>query len=606
MAGRMPELSCKDGEGAHAVAAYAERSMQPSTDPTSGTVLQGVAGAPGLACGPLYRWAREPLRLVRQEGQDPAAERARLEGAVAQACAQIEQLERQVAAGGHAAEAGVFGAHLQLVRDRALHRQAGAALEAGSNAEAAWSDAVEAYAGRLAALPDPAFALRAADLRDVGERVLRILLGLPAAPAAPAQPSVIVARDLTPSETVSLDPATILAFCTAEGGPTSHTAILAKALGLPAVVALGEAVLAIPPGTALWVDGARGQVTIAPDPAAQAALAEAGTSAADLARTELAAAQGPAVTRDGRAVAVAANVGGVEDARAAVARGAEGVGLFRTEFLFLNRAAGPGEDEQASLYGQVLAVMGRRPVIIRTLDAGGDKELPYLGRPPEANPFLGVRAIRLCLAQPDLFRCQLRALLRAGAGRDLGIMFPMVATLDELRRARALVDQARRELRERGCAQCERPRVGIMVEIPAAALTADLLAREADFFSIGTNDLTQYALAADRTNPRLAHLNDPCHPAVLRLVAATVQGAKAAGIPVGVCGEMAGDPEALPLLVGLGIDELSMSPALIPRAKALVRRISAERCKELSTAALDLDSAAAVRRLVRNGLEGLA
>ncbi len=577
--------------------------MQPSTDPTNGTVLQGVAGAPGLACGPAFRWTREPLRLVRREGQDPAAERARLERAVAEACAQIQELERQVAAAGHAAEAGVFGAHLQLVRDRALHRQAGAALAAGINAEAAWSDAVEAYAGRLAALPDPAFALRAADLRDVGERVLRSLLGLPAALEAPAEPAVIVARDLTPSETVSLDPARILAFCTAEGGPTSHTAILAKALGLPAVVALGEAVLAIAPGTALWVDGAKGQVTIAPDPAAQAALAEVGAQAAVLARAELATAQGPAVTVDGRTVAMYANVGGAEDARAALARGAEGVGLFRTEFLFLQRASGPGEDEQAALYGQVLAVMGQRPVIIRTLDAGGDKELPYLAQPPEANPFLGGRAIRLCLAQPDLFRGQLRALLRAGAGRDLGIMFPMIATLDELGQARNLLDQARRELRERGCAQCERPRVGIMVEIPAAALTADLLAREVDFFSIGTNDLTQYTLAADRTNPRVAYLNDPCHPAVLRLVARTVQGAKAAGIPVGVCGEMAGDPEALPLLVGLGIDELSMSPALIPHAKALVRRISAGPAEALARAALDLDSAAAVRRLVRNGLE---
>jgi phosphoenolpyruvate-protein phosphotransferase len=316
----------------------------------------------------------------------------------------------------------------------------------------------------------------------------------------------------------------------------------------------------------------------------------------------LAAAPGPAVTLDGRAVTVAANVGGVEDARTALARGAEGVGLFRTEFLFLQRTAGPAEDEQAALYGQVLAVMNQHPVIIRTLDTGGDKELPYLAQPPEANPFLGGRAIRLCLSQPDLFRAQLRALLRAGAGHDLGIMFPMIATLDELRRAREQLDQARRELQERGCTQCERPRVGIMVEIPAAALTADLLAREVDFFSIGTNDLTQYTLAADRTNPRVAYLNDPCHPAVLRLVARTVQGAKAAGIPVGVCGEMAGDPEALPLLVGLGIDELSMSPALIPRAKALVRRISAGWAEALARAALDLDSAAAVRRLVRDGL----
>jgi len=576
--------------------------MPTEREPSSGAVLQGVAAAPGLASGPVFLWSREPLRLFRREGQDPSAERARLEHAVEAACAQIRALGEQMASRGHGAEAEVFSAHVQVARDRSLHRQTDAALATGVNAEAAWSAAVDAYARRLEALADPVLALRAVDLRDVGDRVLRILMDVPPPVTALAQPSVIIARDLTPSETASLDPDRVLGFCTAEGGPTSHTGILAKALGLPAVVGLGEAVLAIPPGTPVWVDGGKGQVTIAPDPSVRAALAEAAARASAMAHRELAAAQGPAVTLDGRTLLVAANVGGVEDARAALAHGAEGVGLFRTEFLFLNRAAAPEEDEQAELYRQVLEVMDPRPVIIRTLDAGGDKELPYLDMAAEANPFLGGRAIRLCLAQPELFLRQLRALLRAGTGHDLGIMFPMIATLDELRSARELLVQASRQLRERGCAQCERPRVGIMVEIPAAALMADRLAREVDFFSIGTNDLTQYTLAADRTNPKVAYLNDPCHPA-LRLVDRTARAARDSDIPVGVCGEMAGDPEAVTLLVGLGIDELSMSPALIPHAKSLVRSLALDRAVALAQEALDQESAQEVRRVVRQALK---
>lgn len=526
-------------------------------------------------------------------------ERARLDQAVQTAIVQIRALSEQMAAEGHAAEAEVFGAHIQLVQDKGLLRKVTAGLASGMNVEAVWSETVEAYARQLEALPDPTFRLRAADLRDVGERVLRILLNAPIETTALDHPSVIIARDLTPSETVSMDKRFVLAFCTAEGGPTSHTAILAKALRLPAVVNLGAGLLEIPTDTLLLVDGAQGVVTIAPDENAQAAFAARIAQASSQSQNELAAAHTPAVTRDGKRFEIVANVGGQDDARTALEYGAEGVGLFRTEFVFLKRSSSPSEEEQYAAYKGVLEVMEQRPVVIRTLDAGGDKELTYLNLPPEANPFLGGRAIRLCLAEPELFKQQLRALLRAGVGHDLRIMFPMIATVEELRNAKALLAEAKQEVRASGGALPEKLQVGIMVEIPSAAIMADRLAHEVDFFSIGTNDLTQYSLAADRTNPKVAHLNDHCHPAVLRLIAQTERAAHEAGIWLGVCGEMASDPEAIPLLIGLGIDELSMSPGLIPHAKSLIRRLTLSQAAALVKSALEQGTAAEVRQVVR-------
>ena len=575
------------------------KSMKPMLDSTSGNVLQGISGAPGLASGPAFLWKKQALNIPKRDGQDPVAERVRLVQAVQTACAQIRELAEQMSAGGHTAEAEVFGAHIQLAQDKGLHRRVETALASGVNAETAWHQTVEASAKQLEAMPDATFALRAADLRDVGERVLRILLNLAIETAALTRPSVILAQDLTPSETVSLKKEYVLAFCTAEGGPTSHTAILAKALRLPSVVSLGESLLQIPAGTLLLVDGSAGRITIAPDDATQAAFAATSAEASVESQSELAAAHSPATTRDGKTFEIVANVGGAEDARTALEYGAEGIGLFRTEFVFLERTASPSEDEQSASYGAVLELMGQRPVVIRTLDAGGDKELSYLNLPAEANPFLGGRAIRLCLARPDLFKQQLRALLRAGAGHNLRIMFPMIATLQELRQAKVLLNEARQEVLARGFSIPERMQVGMMVEIPSTAILADRFGSEVDFFSIGTNDLTQYAMAADRTNPKVAYLNDPCHPAVLRLITQTARAAHDAGIWVGVCGEMAGDPDAIPLLAGIGIDELSMAPGLIPHAKCLIRRLTFSQAEVLARSALVQDSAAEVRQLVR-------
>lgn len=431
-------------------------------------------------------------------------------------------------------------------------------------------------------------------IRDVARRCLRILLGKPQPDVSLNQPSILVARDLTPSDTVLLDKSRLLGFCTAEGGPTSHTAILAKALGIPAVVGAGEAVLSIANGDRLILDAHHGVVVIAPDEETLRRFERAQHAERDRAAQERAHAAEPAATRDGRQVEVVANVGSLDDARHAVALGAEGIGLLRTEFLYLDRQTAPDEEEQYRAYKAIFDVMGTRPVVIRTLDVGGDKELPYIDLGQEENPFLGWRAIRMCLDTPEFFKTQLRAILRAAVGHDIRIMFPMIATVKEVQQARALLEEAREELRQKGLPLGERIQVGIMVEIPSAALMADALAKVVDFFSIGTNDLTQYTLAVERTNKRVAHLSNALDPAVLRLIARVIEEGHKAGLWVGMCGELAGDARAIPLLLGLGLDEFSMAPALIPHAKALIRACDVETCRQLAQTALTLPGYAEV------------
>jgi phosphoenolpyruvate-protein phosphotransferase len=564
--------------------------------------FQGVSGAPGMVSGPAYLWQKRKSSIPRLNEQDPEVETIRIQDAVQMARSQIQELSKQLEAGKHPEEAAIFVAHAMLVEDKTLHRRVRQFLSCGLNAEAAWMDAVEAFASQLEGLDNQTLRLRAADLRDIGQRVLRILLNESTASITIDHPSVIIAQDLTPSETVTMNKNVVLAFCTADGGPTSHTAILAKALGIPAVVGLGMDILDIEAGNTVLVNGNIGQVIVSPDDETITAFTQKTEQASAKFQTEFAQAMSPAITIDGKQFEIVANIGSVEDAKNALYFGAEGVGLFRTEFLFLNRTSIPDEDEQYRSYRAVLDVMGKRPVVVRTLDAGGDKELTCLAQGQEANPFLGCRAIRLCLSQPELFKQQLRALLQAGEGHDLRIMFPMVATLSEIRQAKALLAEARQELLSRGLPTVEGWQVGIMVEIPSAAILASQFASEVDFFSIGTNDLTQYTLAADRTNPKVAHLNDHCHPAVIHLIEQTVCAAHKVGIWVGVCGEMAGDEEAIPILVGLGIDELSMSPALIPRAKSLIRRLSVKQTEALVRSVLYCDSAEAVRHIVRQSL----
>ena len=409
---------------------------------------------------------------------------------------------------------------------------------------------------------------------------------------------IVVAPDLAPSEVAALGGSSVAGIALAAGGPTSHAAILARALGLPAVAGAGDALLAVPDGTSLVLDGDAGTVTVAPPPEAVAAIErrrERQTRDAAAARQE---AVGPAVTLDGGAVRVEANISGPEDVPAALAAGADGVGLLRTEFLFLSAAAMPGEDEQAAAYAAVADALGGRPLTVRTLDAGADKPLPYLALPLEANPFLGVRGLRLGLARPEQLRCQLRAVLRVAASHDVRVMFPMVATVDELRRARGLLDEARASLLDDGFAVPSRLEVGVMLEVPSAALLAEKMAPLVDFFSVGTNDLTQYTLAAERGNAGVAGLADPLHPAVLQLIRRTALAAAAEGRRLAVCGEVAGDRLAVPLLLGLGATELSMNAVAIPAAKQAVRLTDAVRATDLAEEALSQESAADVRRLL--------
>jgi phosphocarrier protein FPr len=410
-----------------------------------------------------------------------------------------------------------------------------------------------------------------------------------------------LAADLKPSDTARLDPAKVLGICTELGGATSHSAILARALGIPAIVGLGAALEAIPDGQTIAIDGRQGRLWLQPDNEQLAKLqASRAEWLADQQRAKEASA-GTAVTQDGHRIEVAANIGGPHDAPIALEFGAEGVGLFRTEFLFLDRETAPTEEEQLAAYRQVAETMAGKPLIIRTLDVGGDKPLPYIDLGEEDNPFLGWRGIRFCLDQPGIFKPQLRAILRASSGHNIKLMFPMIGALDEVVTAKKLLDVVREELMAEGLPFDEDMEVGIMIEVPSAVAIADQLAAEVDFFSIGTNDLTQYVMAADRGNAKVSGLANALQPAVLRMVQMTVQAAHAVGIWVGMCGELAGNPLATPVLVGLGLDELSMNAPAIPNVKEAIRGLTLDKAREIATNVLQCNSAELVANYLSSG-----
>lgn len=564
--------------------------------------LPGIAVAPGVAVGPAYLYQAQAVEVARRTVTDSTGEVQRLHAALAATRKEIEALRAQAVKQVGSYEAAIFDAHLLFLEDPALV-EATAARIAGEhlNAEAAWQAEVEVQVAAFKALEDPYLQTRAADVASVGEQVLRQLAGVaPVHMPTMKVPGILLANDLMPSDTIQLDTAKVLGIATALGGATSHTAILARALGIPAVAGLGPAVMRVEAGALVAVDGDAGLLAVAPT-AEQAAEYRARREAW-LARQAAAqaAGQAPAVTRDGKRVEVVANIRGLVDARRALEYGAEGVGLLRTEFLYLDRQTAPTEEEQYALYRAIAEVFERRPLVIRTLDIGGDKPLPYLDVPVEQNPFLGWRGIRLCLDRPEILKTQVRAILRASPGHGVKIMAPMVATVEEARALRQLVREVQADLKRAGLPFDESVEVGIMVEVPSAAVIADQLSREVDFFSIGTNDLSQYTLAADRTNPQVAKLADPLHPAVLRLIQQVITAAHQAGIWVGLCGELAGMPPAIPILLGLGLDEFSMNPPAIPIAKEVIRQWTLTRAREIASHALKLDSAAAVRAYVEN------
>lgn len=594
-----PQVSAAGADGAGAQA-------PPGSPP--GT-LAGIASSPGVTIGalrPLGVATAEPPPIAEEPSGTPEQEWTALAAARAGVQAEIGERRERLAAQVGEEEAEILDALALALDDEALLDPARAAIfEQRRSAARAWADAVEAIAARYRALDDAYQRERAGDVADVGRRVLAALAdasgaagtaGPPGRSEPAAEGGILVARELTPLDAAGLDRDAVAGIATAEGGPTSHGAILARALGVPAVVGLGEALLELPAGTPAVLDGDRGLLVPSPAPDVEREYAERRAREAALAEQARAAAHEPAATRDGVGVEVAANAGDAGDAAEAAAVGADGVGLLRTEFAFLDRDGAPSEDEQAAIYGAAAAALDGRPLVIRTLDAGADKPLPYLGMPPEQNPFLGVRGVRLGLARPQLLATQLRAIVRTAAEHEnVKVMFPMIATIDELRSGRRMLDEA--------CAAVGEPlrdgfEVGIMVEVPAAALTAVQLAHEVDFFSLGTNDLTQYVLAAERGNAALARLADGLHPAVLRLVHEVCNAARAHGRWVGVCGELGADPAAIPLLVGLGVRELSVAAPSVPAVKAAVRALDADEAETLAHAALAAESADAVRALV--------
>ena len=555
-----------------------------STSSLSQVKLHGIAAAPGQVVAPAWRWAES---RVHGSGTDLTGETGinRLQIAIRDVKAALATKATGLQARGAAAEAGILQAQALMLDDPALLDGASSLIRKGRPADAAVAETMAPFAEMLRASDDEVFKARAADLEDVVEQLRRALHGVSDMPPPPATPSIVVARDLAPSQTAGLDRTLVVGFATEQGTATAHTAILARALGLPAVVGIAGLVDAVADGQSVLLDGDRGTLVIDPSPGSVAHVAGPKPLVTDAA---------PAVTKDGRRIDVGCNAANLEDAQRAAAAGADGIGLLRSEFLFLGSDRLPTEEEQVAMLEQVMAAMAPRPVILRTLDVGADKPLPALPQPAEANPALGVRGLRLqLLRRPELLMDQLRAALRIAAGYPLRLMFPMVSTVDEVRQVKLLLEKARRELNA-----SPRMEVGIMVEVPAAAVTADVLAKEVDFFSLGTNDLTQYLFAADRTNPDLASLADSLHPALLRVIDQVVRAAHSEGRWVGVCGEMASDLGAVPFLIGLGVDELSVHPPLVARIKASVRGLEAAECARVATAALQLDSGTAVRRLV--------
>jgi multiphosphoryl transfer protein len=575
-----------------------------STSPIVGNRIAGQAGAAGIAIGPIWIYRDAPAEVAVEAPAGPriSADPAEaIRAAAREAALQLEQLADRVRGLGRPEDADIFGAQALIATDPELLDAAVARAEAGELPEAAVEGAAEDSSAVLAALPDELLAARAADVRDVGARIVRILTGRDV--ALPGVPSIAVADDLPPSIAAEIAPGMLLGVALEGGSATAHAVILARGMGIPAIVGAVGLSGAAAGAASLAMDGESGEIVLDPDPAQ---LAEFATRAEVLSarRTAAAALRGrPGATADGKHVALMANIGGPEDAARAIEFGAEGVGLFRTEFLFMKRRTAPSEAEQIEPYRRVFEAFGPdRPVVIRLADIGGDKALPYLDLPPEANPFLGVRAIRLAARNRELLASQLRAIWRAAgkAGVTPHIMAPMVSTLADAHLLIELRDEARAAVAASGDPLPDRMVTGIMVEVPSAAIIAPELARVVDFISIGTNDLTQYTMAADRSNPALAYLQDARHPAVLRLIAEIVAGADQVGIPVAVCGELAGDPIGAMILVGLGVDELSADAGSLDAVRAVLAGVTEAQLTNLAKRALAAPDAATVEEIARD------
>jgi len=572
-------------------------------------MLKGVAASPGIAIGKAFLYTKEKVTINVEKIEESKVEEeiAKFRKALEVTQEEIKKIKEKALEEFGKEKAEIFEAHLMLASDPEL-------IEGVENmiktelvtADNAVNKVIEQNASVMESLNDEYLRERAVDLRDVGNRIIENLLGVKSVNLSDLEEEVVViARDLTPSDTATMKKEMVLGFATDVGGRTSHTAIMARSLEIPAVVGLGNVTSQVKAGDLVIVDGLEGVVIVNPDEKTVEDYKSKKESYEKKVERLKQLKDLPTETPDGKKVMLAANIGTPKDIASALANGAEGVGLFRTEFLYMDRNSLPSEEEQFEAYKEVVEKMGGRPVTIRTLDIGGDKELPYLDMPKEMNPFLGYRAIRLCLDRPDIFKTQLRAILRASAYGNVQIMYPMISSVEEVRKANSILEEVKAELDREGVKYDKEIKVGIMVEIPSAALTADILAKEVDFFSIGTNDLTQYTLAVDRMNEHVKEYYQPFHPAILRLVKMVIDAAHKEGKFAAMCGEMAGDPLAAVILLGLGLDEFSMSATSIPEIKNIIRNVEYEKAKEIAEKALNMSEAREIEKMMKDVIKDI-
>ncbi|WP_066252412.1 phosphoenolpyruvate--protein phosphotransferase [Neobacillus drentensis] len=560
------------------------------------TFLHGIAASNGIAIAKAYRLVEPDLSFEQKQVDDTSAEVDRFRQAMSKSKAELEAIRERAKVDLGADKAAIFEAHLLVLSDPELNAPIEEKIQSDKvNAESALKETADMFIMMFEQMENEYMRERAADIRDVTKRILAHLLGVQLVnPSMIAEEVIIVAEDLTPSDTAQLNRQFVLGFTTNIGGRTSHSAIMARSLEIPAVVGTKTATEEINNGDLVIVDGLKGEVHINPTPelVEQYRKVNEGYEAQKAEWAKLV--NEPTVSSDNHHVELVANIGTPKDLKGVIENGGEGVGLYRTEFLYMGREQLPTEDEQFESYKAVLEGLTGKPVVVRTLDIGGDKELPYLDLPKEMNPFLGFRAIRLCLEEQEIFRTQLRALLRASIYGNLKIMFPMIATLDEFRAAKALLEEEKQKLLAEGQKVSDEIELGIMVEIPSTAILADQFAKEVDFFSIGTNDLIQYTMAADRMNQRVSYLYQPYSPSILRLVKMVIDASHAEGKWTGMCGEMAGDETAIPLLLGLGLDEFSMSATSILKARSQIRNLKKSDMEKLAQEVLNMQTTAQV------------
>jgi phosphoenolpyruvate-protein phosphotransferase (PTS system enzyme I) len=563
--------------------------------------LNGIAASSGIAIAKAYRLVEPDLSFDKKTVDNAEQEAERFQAALAESKGELEVIRDNAHKDLGADKAAIFDAHLLVLSDPELISPIEDKIKTDKvNAESALKETADMFITMFEQMDNEYMKERAADIRDVTKRVLSHLLGVQIAnPSMIAEEVIIIAEDLTPSDTAQLNRQFVKGFTTDIGGRTSHSAIMARSMEIPAVVGTKESTKQIKNGDLVIVDGLKGLVHINPTPEAVEEYKEEHRKFEEQKAEWAKLVNEKSVTADGHHVELAANIGTPKDLKGVVENGGEGVGLYRTEFLYMGRDQLPTEEEQFESYKAVLEGMSGKPVVVRTLDIGGDKELPYLNLPKEMNPFLGFRAIRLCLEEQDIFRTQLRALLRASTYGNLKIMFPMIATLDEFRQGKAILEEEKQKLLSEGAKVADNIEIGIMVEIPSTAVMAEQFAKEVDFFSVGTNDLIQYTMAADRMNERVSYLYQPYNPAILRLVKMVIDAAHKEGKWAGMCGEMAGDETAIPLLLGLGLDEFSMSATSILKARSQISRLNKKDMEALAEKALHMNTAEEVVQAVK-------